>query len=154
MKALMIYDTVSETRMTEKVATAVAEAMREAGASVESHFIEDANKADLKNFDCLILGAPTMAWRPSKRMKEYLASLKGSDFSGKTAAAFDTQLQSGISGNATKHMEKDLKDLGFKIASPPLISYVESENKLYKLKEGELEKAKNWGRELAKTLSK
>ena len=154
MKSLLIYDTVSEARVTEKVAMAVVEAMKEAGASVETHFIEDANKGNINDFDCLILGAPTMAWRPSKRMKDFLAGLKGNNYSGKMAATFDTQLKSSISGNATKHMTKDLEDLGFKMASPPLISYVESENKTYKLKEGELEKAKIWGKGLAQTLTK
>jgi flavorubredoxin len=128
--------------------------MKESGVQVESHFVEDAGKVNVKEFDCLVVGAPTMAWRPSQRMKEFLASLKGTNFSGKMAAAFDTQMKSGFSGNATKHMEKGLKDIGFKIVSPALISYVESENKLYKLKEGELEKAKAWGKDLAKMLPK
>ncbi len=154
MKILVIYDTVSQSRMTEKVAMAVVEAMQEGGASVESHFVEDAGKANIKDYDCLVLGAPTMAWRPSKRMKDFLAGLKGNTYPGKIAAAFDTQVKSSMSGNATKHMEKDLTELGFRIVSPPLISYVESENKLYKLKEGELDKAKAWGKDLVKTLSK
>ena len=83
-------------------------------------------------------------------MKDFLANLKGTDYSGKMAASFDTQMKSGISENATKHMDKGLTALGFKIASPALISYVESENKVYRLKEGELEKAKAWGQELIK----
>jgi flavorubredoxin len=154
MKVLIIYDTVSPAKVTGKVAGLVEAGMKEGGATVESLFVEDAVKASIKDYDCFVVGAPTMAWRPSKRMKEYLAGLKGKDYSGKLASAFDTQMESGFSGNATKHMEKSLVDAGFKIASPALISYVESENKVYKLKSGEEEKAKAWGKELAKALAK
>lgn len=154
MRVLMVYDTVSDAKVTGKVADAVAGAMAEAGVPVEAHFVEDASKVNVKDYDCLIVGAPTMAWRPSKRMKDFLASLKGTDFSGKVATTFDTQMKSSVSGNATKHMEKGLTELGFRIVSPALIAYVESENKAYRLKDGEMEKAKAWGKELAKALAK
>lgn len=154
MRVLMIYDTVSEAKVTGKVADAVASAMKEAGVQAEAYFIEGANKVNVKDYDCLIVGAPTMAWRPSKRMKEFLAGLEGSDLSGKVAATFDTQLKSSVSGNATKHMEKSLTQLGCRIIAPSLIAYVESEGKVYKLKDGEMEKAQAWGRDLAKALTK
>jgi flavodoxin len=153
MKVLLIYDTVSEARMTEKVAGAVAAGMKEAGASVDSFFVGEASKAEVTSYDCLVLGAPTMAWRPSKRMKEYIAGLNG-DFKGKKAASFDTQFDSGFAGNATKHMDKSLAKLGFSVESPSLVAFVESENKLYKMGEGELERAKGWGRTLAANMAK
>lgn len=154
MRVLMIYDTVSEAKATGKVAETVAAAMKEAGVPVEARFVGDANEVNVKDYDCLIVGAPTMAWRPSKRMKDFLAGLKGSDLSGKVAATFDTQMKSSISGNATKHMEKGLTALGCRIIVPSLIAYVETENKRYKLKDGELEKTKAWGMDLARALSK
>mgnify|MGYP001014077262 FL=1 len=148
VKVLLIYDTVSPTKVTEKVAEAVTATMREQGASVDQFFVERA-KADVGDHDCLVLGAPTMAWRPSERMRRFLAGLGGTDRSGKRAAAFDTQLKSFVSGNATKHMEARLVELGFGIVHPALIAYVESEKKRYRLKAGELEKARAWVRELA-----
>ncbi|MDW5563427.1 MAG: hypothetical protein SA339_09395 [Methanomassiliicoccus sp.] len=154
MKVLIVYDTVSEAKVTGKVADAVTVAMRETGASVEAYFVEDAGKMNVKDFDCLIVGAPTMAWRPSKRMKGFLASLKGTDFSGKSATSFDTQMKSSLSGNATKHMDKELIGLGFRLVSPALVAYVESKDRMYMLMDGELEKAKAWGREVAKALAK
>jgi len=63
-------------------------------------------------------------------------------------------VKSMLSGNATKNMEKSLTALRFKIVSPPLISYVKGDNKLYQLRDGELEKAKTWSKNLAKALSK
>ncbi len=154
MRVLMVYDTVSEAKVTGKVADAVAAVMSEGGVPVEAYFVGDAKKVDARDYDCLIVGAPTMAWRPSRRMKEFLAGLEGSDLSGKVAATFDTQLRSSVSGNATKHMEKSLTRLGCRIAVPSLLAYVESEGNVYKLKSGEMEKVKAWGRDLAKALPK
>ena len=154
MKALVVYDSVSQAKVTEKVAEAVVAGMREGGLDVDSFFVESAGNAKVKDYDCLVVGAPTMAWRPSERMKRYLAGLNPSDCSGRMAASFDTQLKSMMSGNATKHMEKSLRGLGFSIAHAALLSYVESENKMYRLKAGELEKSKAWGTDLAKALMK
>jgi menaquinone-dependent protoporphyrinogen IX oxidase len=149
MKALMIYDTVSEAKVTGKVAEAVVEGLKEGGAIVDSRFVSDATNLDMKEYDLLVLGAPTMAWSPSKRMKEYLTG-QGGDFSGKKAATFATQMESFIAGNGPKKMEKKLTGMKFAIAQPALIAFVVSENKVYKLKDGQLEKAKTWGKELAK----
>jgi flavorubredoxin len=149
MKVLVVYDTVSEAKVTSKVAEAVVEGLKTKGLTVDSFFVEEAGKVKAQDYDCLIVGAPTMAWRPSKRMKAYLAGLKGGSFSGKKAASFDTQMKSSFSGDATKHMDKTLQSLGFAVQSPSLLAYVVSEEKKYKLKEGELEKAKAWAGDLA-----
>lgn len=149
MKVLVVYDTVSEAKVTSKVAEAVVEGLKTKGLTVDSFFVEEAGKVKAQDYDCLIVGAPTMAWRPSKRMKAYLAGLKGGSFSGKKAASFDTQMKSSFSGDATKHMDKTLQSLGFAVQSPSLLAYVVSEEKKYKLKEGELEKAKTWAGDLA-----
>lgn len=149
MKVLVVYDSVSSAKITAKVAEAVAAGMKESGASVDSYYIDDASKANIKDYDALVLGAPTMAWRPSAKMKTYLSGLKGQNFPGKVAASFDTQMKSSISGNANKHMDKVLAEAGFKVGAP-LLAYVKSENKQYQLLDGEMEKAKAWGREFAK----
>jgi flavorubredoxin len=152
MKVLVVYDTVSEAKVTGKVAEAVVEGLKSKGSTVDSFFVEDAGKAKVQDYDCLIVGAPTMAWKPSKRMKGYLAGLKGGSFQGKKAASFDTQMKSMASGNATKHMDKTLQGLGFTVTTPALIAYVESKDKRYRLKDGELDKAKVWAQDLAKML--
>ncbi|HKZ94446.1 MAG TPA: hypothetical protein VJ249_07700 [Candidatus Bathyarchaeia archaeon] len=84
---------------------------------------------------------------------QFLDKFAKDEFSGKIAAAFDTQLQRMMSGNAAKGIEKKLEKLGFKIIMPPLITYVEGKNvyEMY-LKEGELEKAKKYAEELANKL--
>lgn len=154
MRAAVVYDTVSPAKVTGKVAEMIGESLKNNGVSVDSFFVEDANKADLGDYDCLVIGAPTMAWRPSERMKGFLTSMRGKPISSKMAATFDTQLKSAFSGNATKHMEKDLQDMGLKIVMPSLLAYVETKDKKYQLKDGETQKIQAWGQELAKVLSK
>ena len=84
---------------------------------------------------------------------QFLDRFAKDEFSGKLAAAFDTQLQRIMSGNAAKGIEKKLEKLGFKMVMPSLVTYVEGKNvyEMY-LKEGELEKAKKYAEDLATAL--
>jgi hypothetical protein len=88
---------------------------------------------------------------------QFLDRFSKDEFSGKLAAAFDTQLQIPLSGNATKGIEKKLKKLGFKIVMPPLVTYVqgkkgvEGKNEI-QLNDGELEKAKKYAEDLVNKL--
>jgi flavorubredoxin len=154
MKVLVVYDTVSASKMTGQVAETITKVLKEKGVDVDSFYFKDVDVAVVKNYDCLIAGAPTMAFRPSTGIMEFLNGLAGGEFSGKQAAAFDTQMQMIISGNATKGIEKKLKNLGFTVFKQPPVVHVESKAKnVWQFKPGELEKAKTWAQEAAKTLS-
>jgi flavodoxin len=154
MKVLIVYDTVSASKLTGTVAQTVGETLKEGGIEVDSFYVKDVDKSIVKNYDCLIAGGPTMAFRASEGIVEFLNGLPSKGFSGKQAAAFDTQMQLMISGNAAKGIEKKLKGLGFAIVKPPLVVYVEIKGKnVWQFKTGELEKAKNWAQEVAKALS-
>lgn len=154
MKVLIVYDTVSASKLTGTVAQTVGETLKEGGIEVDSFYVRNVDKSIVKNYDCLIAGGPTMAFRPSKAIAEFLNGLPNKGFSGKQAAAFDTQMQMMMSGNAAKDIEKKLKGLGFAIVKPPLVVYVESKEKdVWQFKTGELEKAKNWAQEAARALS-
>jgi flavorubredoxin len=155
LKILVVYDTGSVNRNTEKVAKAMSEALREKGFDVDCLYVEDADPAGVKNYDCFLAGSPTQVLRATGPIMQFLGRFAEDEFSGKTAAAFDTQLQSRISGNAAKGIEKKLEKLGFKIVMPALVTYVGGKNlKMNEmhLKEGELEKAKKYAEDLAKAL--
>ena len=154
MKVLVVFDSVSATKMTAKVAKTIAEAMKEQGVEIDYFFYKDVSPAAVRSYDCLIVGSPTMAWKPTKEIMQFLDSLATESSAGKLAAAFDTQIQMRISGNATKALESKLNELGFKLVSPPLISYVEGKTDRYQMKDGELDKAKVWAADLAKTILK
>jgi hypothetical protein len=103
----------------------------------------------------LLAGAPTMAFRASKGIMQFLDGLPSEGLSGKLAAAFDTQSKSRLSGNAAKGIEGKLKGLGFKLVAAPLVAYVESAGQPeWRLKEGEQEKAEKWAQEVAEALLK
>jgi flavodoxin len=153
MKILIVYDSASVVRNTEKVAKAIGEVLKEKGFDVDSMFVHDVDAATVKNYDCVLAGSPTHAFRATKPMMQFLDKFGEGEFSGKFGAAFDTQMTGRLSGNAVKGIEKKLKKLGFKIVMPPLVAYVEGKMNEMQLKTGELEKAKKYAEDLAKTLS-
>ena len=155
MKVLVVYDSVSPMKLTAKVAeTVVGVLENKKEIRVDSFHVKDVDETIVKNYDCLVAGAPTMYFKASSGITKFLKSLPSKEFSGKLAAAFDTQLQGRFYGNAAKGIEKKLKKLGFEIVSPPLVAYVEGKTNQMHLKEGELEKAKVWAQTIAEALSK
>ena len=154
MKVLIVYDSVSPMKLTVKVAYAIGEVLKEKGIEFDSFHVKDVDKATVKNYDCMIAGSPTIYFRASTGIMEFLNSLPEKTFSGKRAAAFDTQLQMRMSGNGAEGIEKKLKKLGFEMVTAPLVTYVEGKMNEMQLKEGQLEKTKGWAQEVAKALSK
>jgi len=150
---LIVYDTVSPMKLTAKIAETILEALKEKGIEVDSFYIKDIDQATVKNYDCLIAGAPTMAFRASSGIMQFLNGFSDMEFSGKMGAAFDTQMQSRFSGNAAEGIRKKLEKLGYRMITPPLVAYVAGKTNSMQLKEGGLEKAKNWAQEVANALS-
>ena len=148
MKFVIIYDSVSKVRMTEKVAVLIQDGLKEKGITAEALHVSHSSGIKIEDFDCLIIGSPTMAWRPTKDTTKFLDGLKGKNLAGKCAASFDTQMKSVLSGNANKAMESQLKELGFKVIGAPLQAYVEGGRDKYQLRDGESEKAKEWAKNL------
>ncbi len=156
MKVLVVYDTVSPMKLTMKVAETIGDALKGEGIEVDSLFVKNVDGTTVKNYDCLVVGSPKMYFRASKEIMRFLDSFQDNEFSGKPAAAFCTQLKSGAGtiGNATKAIESKLRKLGFEIFSASLVAYVEGKMNQMQMKDGELEKTKNWALEAAKALLK
>jgi flavodoxin len=153
MKILVVYDTTSVKRNTEKVAKAMSEVLKAKGLDVDCTYVKEVDPAGVKNYDCVLAGSPTQAFRATVPIMQFLDRLAKNEFAGKTAAAFDTQLQTRWSGNAANGIEKKLEKLGFKIVMPPLVTYMEGKMEEVHLKDGEIEKAKKYAEDLANKLS-
>jgi flavodoxin len=156
MKVLIVYESVSPMKLTAKIAKTIGEVLKEKGIEIDSFHVADVNKIKLENYNCLLVGGPTMKFRATKKIRDFVDGLSSADSLGRLAAAFDTQVKSRLSGNAAKGIENKLKNLGFKIVMDPLIAYVDgklTQNEWY-LKEGEIEKAKKWGQAFAEALLK
>jgi flavodoxin len=151
LKILVVYDTGSVNRNTERVANTMSEVLKEKGFEVDCLYVKDVDPASVKNYDFVLAGGPTQWMKATRPIMQFLEKSAKDEFSGKLAAAFDTQLQAPLSGNAAKGIEKRLKKLGFKIITPPLAIYVEGKMNV-RLKDGELEKTKKYAEELASKL--
>ncbi len=155
MKVAIVYDSVSPSKVTASVAETLKDFLKQRGLEIDSFFVEDVNIAGLQSYDCLLVGAPTMAFRASSGIMKFLEGLPREAFAGKIAAAFDTQLRWRLSGSAVKGIESKLKNLGFKFAAAPLVTYVERSGKEnYCLTSGEQEKVEKWAQGLADSLLK
>jgi flavodoxin len=150
LKILIAYDTGSVNRNTEKVAKALSKVLREKGFDVDCLYVKDVDPESVKNYDCVLAGSPTQWHKATGSIMQFLDRFGKDEFSGKLGAAFDTQLQMPLSGNAAKGIEKKLEKLGFKIVMPSLVTYVEGKD--IHLKERELEKAKKYAEDLANNL--
>jgi flavodoxin len=150
LKILIVYDTGSVNKNTERVAKALSDVLREKGFDVDCLYVKDVDATSVKNYDCVLAGSPTQWHKSTGPIMQFLDRFGKDEFSGKLAAAFDTQLQVPLSGNAAKGIEKKLEKVGFKVVMPPLVTYVEGKD--IHLKEGELEKAKKYAEDLANNL--
>jgi flavorubredoxin len=152
LKVLIVYDSVSENKNTEKVAEAVRDVLKTKKMDVQSVYVGKIDAATVKDYDCLVVGSPTQAWRATALVRDFLDSLKAENFAGKSATAFDTRIKSRLSGGAIGGIEHKLRRLGFKIIVPGLVAYVEGKQPTPVLVDGELDKAKKFAEDLAKAL--
>ena len=116
MKAIVLYDTLFGN--TEKVAGRLAAGRQHTGVEAEAINIKAAIVETLEGYDLLALGAPTQYFTASKPLKEFLARLESIDLKGKQGFAFDTKLESRLSGSAAKYIEKKLIEKGLEIIRP------------------------------------
>lgn len=137
MEILIIYD--SNFGNTKKVADHVASQF---GSKASSLSVNDFKENHLQGIKLLVVGSPINAWRPTKKIKEFLTSLGHAKMKGIKAAAFDTRVKSFLSGDAAKKIAKALENSGANLVAPPIGFYVKGNEG--PLVEGELKKAEDW----------
>ena len=155
MKTLIIYESFFSN--TEKIAQAIGNGF-ESSVEVEIRKVSEIKPEELKGFDLLIVGAPTRAFRPSPGIIKFLKSIPARSLQGVKAASFDTRIalediklrflriMVKLFGYAAEPISKKLRRKGAEIIiDPEGFSVKDTEGPL---KEGELERAKNWANEL------
>lgn len=155
MKALVVYDSFFGN--TEKVAQAVAEALNEKMEAQAVH-VGQADPRTLSNLDVLVVGSPTRAFSPSPEVKKFLSAIPSGSLQGVRAAAFDTRIaiedtNSGflkfmvkLFGYAAEPIATKLLKKGAQSGAPPAGFFVNGTEG--PLREGELERAADWARQL------
>ena len=88
-------------------------------------------------------------------MKDFLSRLEGrTNLGGKFGFAFDTKLDSRLSGSAAKYIEKKLEELNLKTVKPRSSAIVSGGTKDNVLREGEEGRFEEIGDEIGAVLAK
>lgn len=160
MRAMVAYDSVHGN--TERVAQAVAEALADAldgRDDVLARRVTEIEAGQLEGLELLVVGAPTHAFRPSPATKTFLDTIPAAGLDGVKVAAFDTRFavenmdstilrfMVRLFGYAAKPIADKLSQKGGDLLLPPEgFIVMDTEGPL---EEGELERAAEWGREIA-----
>jgi flavodoxin len=97
---------------TEIVAKAFERGLRDAGMDTFCARTSEVAPGSLQNYDLVCVGGPTEVLSATRQMKDFLKAMGTSDFEGRFGFAFDTKLDSRLSGSAAKYIEHALDDKG------------------------------------------
>jgi flavodoxin len=145
VKAFIVYD--SKWGNTESIAKAIAEGV---GGSTKAVRATEAHTIENNDIELLVIGSPVIGGRPSKTIQEYLQSISPPKSGKMRIATFDTRMTMKFAqkfGHAAERMADQLKENGFILIDPPKGFIVNGQKG--PLAEGEMEKATQWGKELA-----
>jgi len=158
MKVLIVYDSVFGN--TEKIAQVIGNAM---GSQAEVNILRVGNvkQENLRGLDVLIVGSPTRAFKPTKEITNFLNGFPKNGLKGVKVAAFDTRFTMSaieesrvlpffvrLFGYAAKPISNRLKKKGGELIISPEGFFVEGVEG--PLKEGEIERAASWAKEIVK----
>ena len=175
MRAVVVYESMYGN--THQIATAVADGLRAVTADVAVVAVTEATPDVVAGADLVVAGGPTHAHGMSRRstrkaavdaaaapsgtalavepgaqgpgLREWLSGLAELTAVG---AAFDTRIKApaAITGRASKGIGKELSRHGAVLVAPSESFFVTKDNRLH---EGEEDRARRWGEELARGLS-
>ena len=146
MKTLIVYDSVYGN--TEKIAKAMGGAIT---GEVKVVRVGEVNSSELKTIDLLIIGSPTQGGRPTPAIRDFFDKVPEASLKGINVAAFDTRIPTklvGVFGYAAGKIARSLKTKGGTLILSPEGFFVKGTEG--PLKEGELEHAASWAKEIAK----
>jgi flavodoxin len=161
MKALVVYDSFFGN--TERIAQSIGNALGRPEDVGVLRFI-DVRPEQLAGLKLLIVGSPTRAFSSSPAIKKFLKSIPKNGLKGVKVAAFDTRITDeeidsavfflrflvNIFGYAAKPISDRLVKKGGHLIAPPVGFYVHGTEG--PLKEGELERASDWAKQIMATL--
>ena len=147
MKALIVYD--SAYGNTGEIAKSIGGAI---AGDVKVLRAGEVNPSELESLDLLIAGSPTYGGRPTPAMRDFLNKISKTAISGINVAAFDTRISARwvrIFGYAAGKIAGHLKRKGGILVLSPEGFFVKGTKG--PLKEGELERAASWAKEIVKS---
>jgi menaquinone-dependent protoporphyrinogen IX oxidase len=148
MKGIVVYDTSYGN--TKKIAETIAETLKESGIELDLFDVKDVKKLSAKDYNFLVLGSPTRFGTMSFAIRGLLGKVKSEEWVNKPFAAFDTENPENMERKEYSAAEKiaaKLIDKKMNQLLPVLKAAVEGQKG--PLKEGEIERTKEYARELA-----
>ncbi|MGB7532093.1 MAG: flavodoxin family protein [Halobacteriota archaeon] len=159
MKVLIIYDSIFGN--TEQIAQAIGNALG-SQEDVEILRVSNVKLEQLTGLKLLIVGSPTRQFRPTAAINNLLKRIPKNGLKGVKVAAFDTGFTMSaieesrvlpffvrLFGYAAKPISDRLKKKGGELIIPPEGFFVEGVEG--PLKEGELERAADWAKQIIAT---
>ena len=159
MKTLIIYDSVFGN--TEQIAQAIGNTL-DSQEDVSILRVNDVKLEQLTGLKLLIVGSPTRGFKPTKAITNFLKRIPKNGLKGVKVAAFDTRFTMStieesrvlpffvrLFGYAAKPISDRLKKKGGELIIPPEGFFVEGVEG--PLKEGELERAAEWAKQIIAT---
>jgi len=151
MKGIVVYDTSYGN--TKKIAETIAETLKESGIEVDLFHHKDVKKLNGKNYNFLVLGSPTKFGTMSFAIRGFLGKVKSEEWMNKPFATFDTENPENVEkkqGSAAEKIAEKLKEKKMNQLLPVLKALVHEMKG--PLKEGEIERTKDYARTLATKL--
>jgi menaquinone-dependent protoporphyrinogen IX oxidase len=153
MKGIVVYDTSYGN--TKKIAETIAETLKESGLEVDLFHVKDVKKLSAKDYGFLVLGSPTKFGTMSFAIRFFLGKVKTEEWMNKPFAAFDTENPENIERalaqkkewSAAEKISEKLKDKKMNQLLPVLKAVVLGQKG--PLKEGEIQRAKDYARKLS-----
>jgi menaquinone-dependent protoporphyrinogen IX oxidase len=148
MKGIVVYDTSYGN--TKKIAETIAETLKESGIEVDLFYAKDVKKLSTKDYDFFVLGSPTKFGTMSFAIRFFLGKVKSEEWMSKPFAAFDTENPENLEKkewSAAEKISEKLRDKKLNQLLPVLKALVLGQKGL--LKEGEIERTRDYARELA-----
>jgi flavodoxin len=140
MKGLVLFD--SNLGNTKIIAETIA---KELGEDTKAVSVSDYNIKALQGIDLIIVGSPIIAWKPTKKVDQFLSNLDKDQLKGIKAATFDTRVKLFIHGDAMNKISDKLKNAGAEIIVAPQAFFVQGKETVL-LADGEIKKAAEWAK--------
>ena len=151
MKGIVIYD--SSYGNTKKIAEIITDTLKNFGIAVDLFYVKDVKKLSAQSYNFLVLGSPTKFGTMSFAIKFFFGKVKDKEWMNKPFAAFDTENPENMEKKEWSAAEKIAERLREKKLNQLLpILKVAVLGQKGPLQEGEVERAKDYARELAAKL--
>ena len=160
MKALIVYDSFFGN--TEKIAITIGKAFKEEQNS-GAYRVNDIQPELIDNIDLLILGSPTRKFQATPAIKTFISKIPRDKLKDVQVSSFDTRVDEKdikasflrflirTFGYAAEPLAKKLTKKGGNLIIKPEGFFVKDTEG--PLKDGELERAEEWGKQIKKKIN-